>query len=123
MSLVGKYESNHTAQELGACYADHAMECLDYLLELLEADLELQAITRDEGRNVKKRSRRQSAEASARRLLQKLEEATNRPDSGLSLPSMEEEASTSTSKWWVATVVGRDGGEEEESSGYSHTTK
>ncbi len=59
---------------------------------------------------------RRAKEASAARLIRKLEDVTNRPDSGLSFPS--EEAHSPKDR---LTVENED--EEAESSGYSHDTK
>ncbi len=145
---IGRYESTHTAHHLAEGYADHIVDCLEAIVELRGADPDAdrrRSKNHDDsgggggggggGKERQRRARknRQAAERAARRLLQKLDEATNRPDSGLSLPSMEEgEEEATGSKWWVATVVGKeeeateakkDKDEEEESSGYSHTTK
>ncbi len=98
------------------------MATLEVLLSLSEASC------LPEGSPRRKKRAAAAAEASARRLLSRLEEASNRPDSGLSLPSAEGEEGNATT-WWVATatadrkVAVEVEEEEEDSSGYSHTTK
>ena len=37
--LIGKYESNHTAQQLVISYLDHMMEIFEVLINMLEAEV------------------------------------------------------------------------------------
>ena len=68
--LIGKYESNHTAQQLVISYLDQIIEVFEVLLNLNEAQ--------DEDRI--------KAESRAKTLFKSLD-ALMRPDSGLALPT------------------------------------
>ncbi len=76
--LIGKYESNHTAQQLVIAYLDHMIEILQALSTLRENDHDGKC--------------RKVAENKAKSLLKSLDGFT-RPDSGLALPSSAENAS------------------------------
>ena len=133
----GKYESNHTAQQLAVNYADHIIEALEALIALLESEMAVTLASCKTGKisndQIKIKAilnkslsekdlltgaseNRQMAENEAKKLLFKLETFA-RPDSGIiSGPESSHNVfgssannSTSTSVW-------------EESSGYSQNT-
>ena len=91
--LIGKYESNHTAQQLVISYLDQIIEVFEVLLNLNEAQ--------DEDK-VK-------AESRAKNLFKSLD-ALMRPDSGLALPSCLESQNGLGSGAW------------DDSSGYSQNS-
>ncbi|XP_059085574.1 colorectal mutant cancer protein-like [Tigriopus californicus] len=100
--LIGRYESNNTAQNLAATYADHVIESLEVLNILIETEMGiLLANCKMSGLDdlvsagdleaspeellERARSNRKDAEQTARLLLQRLESVL-RPDSGLEIP-------------------------------------
>lgn len=100
--LIGRYESNNTAQNLAASYADHVIESLEVLNILIETEMGiLLANCKASGLDdlvstgdleaspeelmERARSNRKDAEQTARSLLQRLESVL-RPDSGLEMP-------------------------------------
>ena len=90
--LIGKYESNHTAQQLVISYLDQIIEVFEVLLSLNEAQ---------DDDKIK-------AESRAKNLFKSLEQVLMRPDSGLALPSCHENPG-SGSPW-------------DDSSGYSQNS-
>ena len=90
--LIGKYESNHTAQQLVISYLDQIIEVFEVLLSLNEAQ--------DEDKI--------KAESRAKNLFKSLEQVLMRPDSGLALSSCHENPG-SGSPW-------------DDSSGYSQNS-
>ena len=91
--LIGKYESNHTAQQLVISYLDQIIEVFEVLLNLNEAQ--------DEDKI--------KAESRAKNLFKSLD-ALMRPDSGLALPSCLESQNGLGSGAW------------DDSSGYSQNS-
>ena len=107
--IAGKYESNLIAQQLVVRYADHTIESLELLSQMLEVRL-------DEGEDA--RLRLDAVEEKAHKLLLKLDEAM-RPDSGLALvhhPPRPYEKSKRTA------AIAENPCPWEDSSGYSQTT-
>ena len=78
--LIGKYESNHTAQQIVISYLDNMIEIFEALVNILEAeevhpDLDLDKVK--EGRRI--------AENRVKNLIKTLDSVT-RPDSGKNRP-------------------------------------
>ncbi len=77
--LIGKYESNHTAQNLIIAYLDHVIESFEVLVNLLESN-------QNSVLKMDKSSSRQVAENLAKKLIKRLDSVI-RPDSGLAQAS------------------------------------
>jgi len=99
--LLGRYESNNTALQIGLSYCDHMIECYDVLVALLETESAVNTVNHVSCGSSKAGSNRKSAESVAKHLISRLDR-NSRPDSGLARDTCE-------SRW-------------EDSSGYSHTT-
>ena len=137
-NILGKYESNHTAEQLTINYADHIIEALETLVALTESEMAVNIANNHTGRLANDKGTKSTinseitekemlqrakevrhlAENKAKKLLSKLESFA-RPDSGIvSAPEsshntfalMGSNNSAATSAW-------------EESSGYSQNTR
>lgn len=113
--LIGKYESNHIAQQLIISYLDHVIESFEVVVALLEAEVVLGRCTTGSSEMIKQanpdieqaQENRQAAENMAKKLV-KILDSVIRPDSGLALPSSME-SGTGPGSW-------------DDSSGYSQAT-
>ena len=135
--IVGKYESNHTAEQLAINYADHIIEALETLVSLIESDMAVTIANCKAGKlsndQITMKSfinkelsekeilqqaneGRQRAENKAKKLLSKLESFA-RPDSGIvSAPDSSHNVFAAGSNNSASTSIW------EESSGYSQNT-
>ena len=135
--IVGKYESNHTAEQLAINYADHIIEALETLVSLIESDMAVTIANCKAGKlsndQITMKSfinkelsekeilqqaneGRQRAENKAKKLLSKLESFA-RPDSGIvSAPDSSHNGFAAGSNNSASTSIW------EESSGYSQNT-
>merc|ERR1712130_303312 len=84
--LLGRYESNNTALQIGLSYCDHMIECYDVLVALLETENVVQHVSQVANETVpridnrclsqKADNNRKSAESVAKHLLTRLERNT-----------------------------------------------
>ncbi len=81
--LIGKYESNHTAQSLIISFLDHIIESFEVLVNLLESHHQS---NQSPVLKLDKSSSRQVAENLAKKLIKRLDSVI-RPDSGLAQAS------------------------------------
>lgn len=102
--LLGKYESNAGALQLGLNYCDHMVESYDVLVALLETEADILSC-QDPEKKRQARNNRKSAEIVARHLVSRMDKSLNRSDSGIQTSHH-----LDTSLPW------------EDSSGYSQTT-
>lgn len=103
--LLGKYESNAGALQLGLNYCDHMVESYDVLVALLETEADILSC-QDPEKKRQARNNRKSAEIVARHLVSRMDKSLNRSDSGIQTSHH-----LDTSLPW------------EDSSGYSQTTR
>ncbi|TRY69370.1 hypothetical protein TCAL_03782 [Tigriopus californicus] len=102
--LLGKYESNAGALQLGLNYCDHMVESYDVLVALLETEADILGC-QDPEKKRQARNNRKSAEIVARHLVSRVDKSLNRSDSGIQTSHHLD----SSLPW-------------EDSSGYSQTT-